>query len=63
MHSQLWVIDPNAPQVATPMDYFQFHSDADNEEVGNGLEDYFTEIIVTLVKSGWKYAEADRHQR
>ena len=21
-------------QVATPMDYFQFHSDADNEEVG-----------------------------
>ena len=27
------------------MDYFQFHSDADNEEVGNGLEDYYTEIM------------------
>ena len=27
------------------MDYFQFHSDADNEEVGNGLEDYYTEIV------------------
>ena len=24
-------------QVATPMDYFQFHSDADNEEVGHQI--------------------------
>merc|ERR1719341_1083152 len=36
-------------EVATPMDYFQFHSDADNEEVGNMLKEIDTKDDLELM--------------
>jgi len=36
-------------EVATPMDYFQFHSDADNEEVGSMLKEIDTKDDLELM--------------
>ena len=52
------------------MDYFQFHSDADNKEVGHQIAlpevDHKCLVLPTdcgqLCCSGGEHAEADRHQ-
>ena len=50
-------------QVATPMDYFQFHSDADNEEVGHqiALPEVDHKCLVLPTDCGQLYCPGGEH--